>query len=156
MGASRARPPRRRAPRAARRMGRRAVCAAVDRARGGSRGSVVSDIELDELEQRLGAVTLVDVRHPYEYDGSFGAPCDPRQGHLPRAVNLDVEELVLMSAEQVGELLGVETGAEVVVYGHSASRSGRAAMVLERRGYEGRNCPGSWHEWSRADLPIET
>jgi thiosulfate/3-mercaptopyruvate sulfurtransferase len=116
----------------------------------------VSDVELEELERRLGEVKVVDVRHAYEYDGSLGAPCDPRQGHIPGAQNVDVDELVTLSAEQVGELLGVEPGAEVVVYCHSGSRSARAATILQRLGYEGRNYPGSWHEWSRTELPIKT
>jgi thiosulfate/3-mercaptopyruvate sulfurtransferase len=119
-------------------------------------GAGMSDVELEELERRLGEAKVVDVRHPYEYDGSFGAPCDPRQGHIPGAVNVDVDELVTMSAEQVGELLDVEPGAEIVVYCHSGSRSARAAMILQRLGYEGRNYAGSWHEWSRTELPIET
>ena len=116
----------------------------------------MTDIELDELELRLGEVKIVDVRHPYEYDGSLGAPCDPRQGHLPGAVNLNVDDLVGMGAEDVAARLGVEPGAEIVVYCHSGSRSARAAAILQRLGYQGRNYAGSWHEWSRTELPIET
>jgi thiosulfate/3-mercaptopyruvate sulfurtransferase len=115
----------------------------------------VTDIELEELSRRLGEVKVVDVRQEYEYDGSYGAPCDPRQGHVPGAVNLNVDELVGMSPEQVAERLGVEPGAEIVVYCHSGSRSARAAMTLQRLGFEGRNYVGSWHEWSQTDLPIE-
>ena len=88
----------------------------------------MSDVELEELSARLGEVTIVDVRQTYEYDGSFGAPCDPRQGHLPGAVNLNVDDLAGMSAEDVAAQLGVEPGAEIVVYCHSGSRSARAAM----------------------------
>ena len=51
-------------------------------------GACLSDIELDELAARLGEVPILDVRRPEEYDGSFGSPCDPRQGHIPGAVNL--------------------------------------------------------------------
>jgi thiosulfate/3-mercaptopyruvate sulfurtransferase len=98
----------------------------------------------------------VDVRHDYEYEGTFGAPCDPRQGHIPGAVMLDVDELVTMGADDVAERLGVSAGDEIVVYCHSGSRSARAAMILERLGFRGRNYPGSWHEWSQTDLPIET
>jgi thiosulfate/3-mercaptopyruvate sulfurtransferase len=116
----------------------------------------VSDIELEELSGRLAEVKVVDVRRDHEYDGSFGAPCDPRQGHLPGAINLNVDDLVTMSADDVSERLGVEAGAEIVVYCHSGSRSARAAMVLQRLGFNGRNYVGSWHEWSRTDLPVET
>ena len=48
------------------------------------------DIELEELSARLGEVRVLDVRRPEEYDGTFGNACDPRQGHIPGAVNLDV------------------------------------------------------------------
>jgi thiosulfate/3-mercaptopyruvate sulfurtransferase len=116
----------------------------------------VTNIDLEELAARLDEVKVVDVRHEYEYDGSLGSPCDPRQGHLPGAVNLDVEELVTLDADQVGTRLGVAPGEEVVVYCHSGSRSARAAAILQRLGFEGRNYVGSWHEWSRTDLPIET
>ena len=116
----------------------------------------MSDVDVEELERRLGEVKVVDVRHDYEYDGSLGAPCDPRQGHVAGAVNLNVDELATMTADDVAERLGVEPGAEIVVYCHSGSRSARAASILQQLGYEGRNYSGSWHEWSRTDLPIES
>jgi thiosulfate/3-mercaptopyruvate sulfurtransferase len=116
----------------------------------------VTEIELDELERRLDEVTVVDVRHLYEYDGSLGSPCDPRQGHIPGAVHLDVDDLVLLGVDEVAERLGVERGAEIVAYCHSGSRSALAAQVLRHLGFEGRNYRGSWHEWSQTDLPIET
>jgi 3-mercaptopyruvate sulfurtransferase SseA len=116
----------------------------------------MSEIELDELERRLGEVTVVDVRHDYEYDGSLGSPCDPRQGHIPGAIHLDVDDLLLLTTDEVGSRLGIALGDEVVVYCHSGSRSAFAAQVLRQLGFEGRNYPGSWHEWSRTELPLET
>ena len=61
-----------------------------------------------------------------------------------------------MTAGDVAARLGVEPGAEIVVYCHSGSRSAHAAMILQALGFEGRNYAGSWHEWSQTDLPIET
>jgi thiosulfate/3-mercaptopyruvate sulfurtransferase len=115
-----------------------------------------AEIGLEELSGRLGEVTVVDVRHPHEYDGSFGAACDPRQGHIPGALNLDNDELLVMTEEEVQERLGPPDAGEVVLYCHSGSRSAFAAQVLRRLGYDARNYPGSWHEWSRTDLPLET
>ena len=113
-------------------------------------------IEAEELAGRLGEVKVVDVRRPEEYDGSFGAPCDPRQGHIPGAVNLPLEELVFLSHDEVRDRLGIADGAEVVAYCHSGSRSATAVQILGSLGYHARNYSGSWHEWSRTDLPLET
>lgn len=110
----------------------------------------------DELARSLedGTVTLLDVRSPQEFAGEAGYPCDPVQGHIPGAVNLDVEELAhAQGQEAVGELLrgrGVDPAGEIVVYCHSGSRSAIAAAILSAAGVERvENYEGSWHEWSR-------
>jgi thiosulfate/3-mercaptopyruvate sulfurtransferase len=116
----------------------------------------VSEIAVEELRGRLGEVAILDVRTPPEYDGSGGQPCDPRQGHIPGAHNLDVYRLMEMTTDEVRTELGLEPGAEVIAYCHSGSRSAMATQVLNALGYDARNYVGSWHEWSRHDdLPIE-
>jgi thiosulfate/3-mercaptopyruvate sulfurtransferase len=115
----------------------------------------VSDIDADELSRRLGEVTVIDVRRPEEYDGTFGAPCDPRQGHIPGAINLDVQEMMMLTDADLRHRLGVPQGGEVVAYCHSGSRSAAAVQILVRLGYDARNYSGSWHEWSRTGFPIE-
>jgi thiosulfate/3-mercaptopyruvate sulfurtransferase len=117
----------------------------------------MTEIEIEELAQRLGEVPVVDVRSPKEYDGTGGKPCDPRQGHIPGARNLDIYRLMEMAPADVHSELGLDEGAEVVAYCHSGSRSAIAAQVLRSLGYEARNYVGSWHEWSRHDdLPVES
>jgi thiosulfate/3-mercaptopyruvate sulfurtransferase len=117
----------------------------------------VSEIEVEELAQRLGDVPIVDVRTPQEYDGTNGKPCDPRQGHIPGARNLEVYRLMELTPEQVRDELGLEPGGEVVAYCHSGSRSAMAVQALRAIGYDARNYVGSWHEWSRHDdLPLAT
>jgi thiosulfate/3-mercaptopyruvate sulfurtransferase len=117
----------------------------------------VSEIAIDELAERLGRVALLDVRSPGEFDGTRGYPCDPRQGHIPGARNLDVYRLMELSPDEARAELAVESGTEVVAYCHSGSRSAIAAQVLRSLGYDARNYVGSWHEWSRHDdLPVET
>lgn len=114
------------------------------------------DIELDELIRRRDELTVLDVRTPEEFSGQMGYPCDPRQGHIPGARNIDHAELLERSPERVRELVGLPEGAEVVTYCHSGSRSAMAAAALRTAGYEARNFAGSWHEWSRhEDLPAE-
>jgi thiosulfate/3-mercaptopyruvate sulfurtransferase len=116
----------------------------------------VSEIALEELARRLGEVTVLDVRTPAEYDGSAGKPCDPRQGHIPGARNLDVYRLMQLTTDEVHAELALDPGAEIVAYCHGGSRSAIATQVLRSLGYDARNYVGSWHEWSRHDdLPIE-
>jgi thiosulfate/3-mercaptopyruvate sulfurtransferase len=109
------------------------------------------DVTRDELERRLGELPVLDVRTPAEYAGAAGYPCDPRQGHIAGARNVDLADLVEASSEEVRALVGLPEGAEVAVYCHSGSRSAIAAQLLRAAGYEARNYPGSWHEWSRDD-----
>jgi thiosulfate/3-mercaptopyruvate sulfurtransferase len=117
----------------------------------------VADIALDELRRRLGEerLVLLDVRMPQEFAGLAGAPCDPRQGHIPGARSLPLDRLLrCRSADEVRALVGAPEGAEVVAYCHSGNRSGFAAQVLGAAGYDARNYVGSWHEWSRdPELP---
>ena len=112
----------------------------------------MEDVTLDELRRLLDAasVALLDVRSPLEFDGTAGAHCDPRHGHIPGAVNLPLERILeCRSAVQVRDLVGLPEGAEIVAYCHVGSRSGYAVQVLEGAGYRARNYVGSWHEWSR-------
>jgi thiosulfate/3-mercaptopyruvate sulfurtransferase len=115
----------------------------------------LTDVDLAELTARLGDVAILDVRHATEYDGSHGYGCDPRQGHIPGAVNVPIDELVALDETAVRERLGLPAGAEVVVYCHSGSRSLAGSQLLRALGYDARNYAGSWHEWSRTELPLE-
>jgi thiosulfate/3-mercaptopyruvate sulfurtransferase len=116
-----------------------------------------------ELAGRLGdpSLTLLDVRTPDEFTGRRGSQCDPRQGHIPGALNLEVGGLFEAPGrpappERIRELIGLPEGAEVVAYCHSGSRSALATLALRSAGYAARNYAGSWHEWSRHDeLPLE-
>jgi thiosulfate/3-mercaptopyruvate sulfurtransferase len=116
-----------------------------------------------ELAGRLGdpSLTLLDVWTPDEFTGRRGSPCDPRQGHIPGARNLEVGGLFEAPGrpappERIRELVGLPEGTEVVAYCHSGSRSALATLALRSAGYAARNYAGSWHEWSRHDeLPLE-
>jgi thiosulfate/3-mercaptopyruvate sulfurtransferase len=116
----------------------------------------VTEIAIEELAARLGEIAIVDVRTPHEFDGTLGQPCDPRQGHIPGARNVDVYQLMQLDPAQIEAAVGIEAGSEVVAYCHSGSRSAIAAQMLRALGYDARNYVGSWHEWSRHDdLPLE-
>jgi thiosulfate/3-mercaptopyruvate sulfurtransferase len=116
-----------------------------------------------ELSSRLDddALTILDVRRPEEYTGKAGSACDPRQGHIPGAKHVEVDDLFAgpgqpESPERIHALVGLPEGAEIVAYCHSGSRSALATLALRSAGYDARNYSGSWHEWSRHDeLPLE-
>jgi thiosulfate/3-mercaptopyruvate sulfurtransferase len=117
----------------------------------------------EELRDRLSdeGLTILDVRSDDEFSGRGGYPCDPRQGHIPGAMHLEVERLFAEPGRPhepwgIRELTGLPEGAAIVAYCHSGSRSALAALALRAAGYDARNYPGSWHEWSRHDeLPAE-
>ncbi len=117
----------------------------------------------EEIASRLDdrSLAILDTRRPEEYSGRAGAPCDPRQGHIPRALNVEVTALYAgpglpRPADEVRAIADVPDDVEVIAYCHSGSRSALATMALRSAGYRARNYLGSWHEWSRhAELPSE-
>jgi thiosulfate/3-mercaptopyruvate sulfurtransferase len=112
-----------------------------------------------EVRDRDASTLLLDVRRDDEFTGKGGAPCDPRQGHIPGAKQVEVATLFTPEglpkpAEEIRALVGAASG--VIAYCHSGSRSGLAMIALRAAGYDARNYAGSWHEWSRHDeLPVE-
>jgi len=114
-----------------------------------------------EISARLAdpALTVLDVRREEEYTGRAGSACDPRQGHIPGARRLQVDELFASDGmpkpgDEIRALVG--DAQEIVAYCHSGSRSALATLALRSAGYDARNYAGSWHEWSRhPELPLE-
>jgi thiosulfate/3-mercaptopyruvate sulfurtransferase len=115
----------------------------------------------DELLARLrdDSLTILDVRTDEEFGGKHGYPCDPRQGHVPGARHVHVQDLFAAPGQprppdEIRELVG--DAEEIVAYCHSGSRSALATLALRSAGYNARNYAGSWHEWSRhEELPLE-
>ena len=118
----------------------------------------MGDVTLEELSGRLGdaRLTILDVRSREEFAGERAPPCDPRRGRIPGARNLDVAELMAMSADVIRAAVGAAAGSEVIAYCHSGGRSAIACSLLRAAGFDARNFVGSWHEWSRDEsLPVE-
>jgi phage shock protein E len=88
---------------------------------------------LSERARQLvaGGALLLDVRTPDEY----------RQGHLPGAVNIPVQELARRLPE-------VEPRSRpVVVYCAAGMRAQSATLLLERSGFEDVLCLGGMSAW---------
>ena len=116
----------------------------------------MSDIDLSELVARLGEVLVLDVRRVEEYDGTLGNMCDPRQGHIPGAVHLPIEEMVFLSDDELRERLGLADGRRGRRVLPQRVALGNRGANSQGLGYDARNYSGSWHEWSRTDLPLES
>jgi thiosulfate/3-mercaptopyruvate sulfurtransferase len=118
------------------------------------------DVTTEELAARLDddpRLVVLDVRTPQEFDGAAGYPCDPRQGHIPGSLHLEVSELLGLEDAELRERLGDPGAVEIVAYCHSGSRSAMAVARLRSAGYDARNYVASWHEWSaRPGLPAQS
>jgi rhodanese-related sulfurtransferase len=85
--------------------------------------------------------TLVDVRRPYEFEG----------GHLPGAVNIEMNELARHSEE-------IPRNRPVVFYCRSGNRSSMAVDAFREAGYDAHNIDGgitAWHAEGRALEPAD-
>jgi len=112
-------------------------------------------IELPELAARLDdpGLTILDVRSRPEFTGERGYASDPRQGRIPGARHLWINELIMRSPEEIRALVGLPEGAEVVAYCHSGVRSHHAVEALRSAGDRARNYVGSRRERARPPDP---
>ncbi len=116
-------------------------------------------IDRDELQSRLGEVSVVDARAPERYRGDE-EPVDPVAGHIPGAVNVPYEGN--LGADQ--RFLGAATlraryptGGRVVVYCGSGVTACHDLLAMEVAGMGGGVLyPGSWSDWATAGYPVAT
>jgi thiosulfate/3-mercaptopyruvate sulfurtransferase len=99
---------------------------------------------------------LIDARAPERFRGET-EPIDAVAGHIPGAVNVPFAELAprgrFPPAAELRESLGDEP---FVAYCGSGITACTLVLAGELAGVEGRLYPGSWSEWSRRGLPVET
>jgi thiosulfate/3-mercaptopyruvate sulfurtransferase len=121
--------------------------------------------ELRATEELPGTQDLlIDARNGDRYRGE-NEPVDPRAGHIPGAVsvpcraNLD-EHGRLLPPEVLRkrfEDAGVRDDTSVISYCGSGVTATHNLLTLEHAGFPaGRLYPGSWSQYSRTELPIET
>jgi thiosulfate/3-mercaptopyruvate sulfurtransferase len=99
---------------------------------------------------------LLDARASERYKGET-EPIDPVAGHIPGAENVPFAELApqgrFPSPEELRERLGDEP---FVAYCGSGITACTLVLAGELAGVEARLYPGSWSEWSRRGMPVET
>ena len=102
----------------------------------------VEDVTLAELRERLGDDGLSPCSTSGPRSSSTGLPgahCDPRQGHIPGAVNLPLERILeCRSASEVRERRRPARGSR----GRRVLPR-REPLALRRRGARGRRLPGA-------------
>ncbi len=99
----------------------------------------IGQMTVHELNERRGALQVVDVRGPGEW----------KKGHVPGARHIFAPEL----RNRLDEL---DRNKPTVVYCGSGYRSSIASSILKSAGFsELWNVPGSWEAWRAAKLPVE-
>jgi rhodanese-related sulfurtransferase len=85
-----------------------------------------------------GAIQLVDVREPEEYEA----------GRIAGGRLLPLGQLA-------AEAASISREEPVVFYCRTGSRSAMAADAFRQAGFDAHNMPGGLVEWDRAGLPLE-
>lgn len=115
------------------------------------RGDRVAAGELLDWQRRL-----FDARAAERFRGEV-EPVDALAGHIPGAASLPSAEVTpdgrFLSPAELRERLG---GEPFVAYCGSGVTACTLVLAAEVAGVEARLYPGSWSEWSRRGLPVET
>jgi len=109
--------------------------------RPGSGAPAVTPDDAERMMQSRDSVLLLDVRTPSEYSGP--------SGHLEGALLIPVQEL----EERMGELEQYRQKT-IIAYCRSGNRSGRAANLLNSRGYRALNMTGGIIQWNAEKRPV--
>ncbi|SDI95872.1 rhodanese-like domain-containing protein [Salimicrobium halophilum] len=93
---------------------------------------ILTTLTEDEFKQGYRKAQLIDVREPKEFDG----------GHILGARNIPLSQMRNRTAE-------IRKDKPVYLYCQSGARSTRAAMLLNKKGYEDLNhLQGGFKKWS--------
>ena len=104
--------------------------------------SQVALINVQETHKRAvsdSTVLLLDVRTPSEF----------ASGHIENSILIPVQELEQRIAE-----LEPYRGKTIIAYCRSGNRSGVAAGILGKHGYNAVNMEGGVIQWKKQDLPL--
>ena len=110
---------------------------------GCSSSDAVEDVDVPQAAQMVeqGDVIILDVRTPQEFAA----------GHLPGAINIDVE-----SSDFAERVAGLDESGETLVYCHSGNRSAVATDQMADLGFTDlADLQGGIEAWTAAGEPID-
>jgi thiosulfate/3-mercaptopyruvate sulfurtransferase len=109
---------------------------------------------------------LIDARPPEEFNGSKLSENVAKAGHIPQARGLywmrnieSAENPVLRPEWELRQMYaeaGASKGKRVITYCRTGMQSSFDYFVAKYLGYEAAVYDGSFHEWSRENLPAES
>ncbi|MCE5202282.1 MAG: sulfurtransferase [Synergistaceae bacterium] len=119
------------------------------------------------IDDNLGkeGLVILDVRTPAEYQGKIRPFQEKRAGHLPGAINIELQDFVkdnydFKEAEEIKVLLEkacITPDNEIVVYDTAGVRAAFVTMVLRYAGYHKSRCyDEGFQAWAgNPKLPLE-
>ncbi|MGB7022987.1 MAG: rhodanese-like domain-containing protein [Candidatus Acidiferrales bacterium] len=116
---------------------------------------------LQAMQQAAGA-KRIDLRGADEFSGK--TDLDERPGHIPGAVNLPCQEMgaagrLLKPNEQLEELFlshGISSNDCAIAYCRTGVRAALGFLALAQLGFKVSLYDGSYAEWARSGLPVES
>ena len=104
---------------------------------------MMSTVELKKRLDQGEAIVVLDVRSTAEFTGEIG--------HIPGALNIDMEELPGRVSE-----LGKYRNRQVAIVCHTDKRSAKAANILRQTGFSAVTViRGGMKQWHRNGMPVE-
>ena len=122
-----------------------------------------SELRTSLLEmQKAGGAKRIDLRGADEFSGK--AEVDERPGHIPGAVNLPCQEMgapgrFLKPNDQLEKLFlsrGISANDRAIAYCRTGVRAALGFLALTQLGYNVSLYDGSYVEWARSGLPVES
>ena len=124
-------------------------------------------VNTEWINDNLGkpGLAIIDVRTAAEYAGKIRPFQEKRAGHLPTAINLELEKFVTSDfhyreVQEIKDLLtanNITPETEIVVYDTAGVRAAFVTMVLRYAGYTKSQCyDEGFQAWAgKAELPLE-